>query len=744
MLKKIVKYIIFTAMLIVILVCLAVAEETENLSFDPFASEAGLTAKSSKSESGSIVPQVEFSNNDISMAFQIISDATGWSIFPTADVSKAKVNLWAKDISAKELLDTIVNMAGFIYHRDGNIITVMTYDEYMQHYGLAKRVFKFKFADAVSIDAVIKPFLTKLGKSVVHNETNTIVLYEAKANLEYIEAVIEALDDPAEDAIIEVINLKYADSELLAEKLKQLFSEDRTKTSEVKNNSQMEKSDNTKPPVSNILSPQSQVYIQALGRTNQLIIKAYSADIKSLKQLIEKLDNYVEPITKNYQLIYIDALEVFNGLEKILNLDMANDRSKDSRDKNQGVTLITKTNSILLTGPPSVHRVMTSIVESVDKPNTYETGMIRIYKLENADVEEVGKTISELLETNSEENSAKVNFSQKTSAEPKTSSVGSFAQSEEYVPQIEVRVSVSKSTNSVVVQATARQHREIEKLIKELDKRRKQVLIKAMIVELTTTDNLNVGVDLSHAADNIAAFTSFGLSTKLDPTTGTRDITVSPGGTAAVLKPDKVHAIVQALKRDGKVRITSAPRILVNDNAVGFINSIAEEPTTQTTQGETTTITSFAGFVEAGTQFAITPHISENGYLRVEYQITLNSFGTKSTDPSVPPPRNTNSIQSEATVPGGFTIVVGGLKTVDESKDVDKVPLLGDVPILGWAFKNTKIEKQYKITYLFITPTIMENEDFADLKQVSDSALKEIEPNEVSKWIENIDANNAK
>lgn len=826
MLEKIIKNLIVSVMLVLILICPAQAKQ--DVDFDPFAAETNSSA-SNKSTSGPVIPQVEFNNNDISMAFQIISDATGWSIFPTSYVSRAKINLWAKNISAQQLLDTVITMAGFVYHRDGDVITVMTYDEYMQYHGLAKKVFSLKFAAAASVNVAIKPFLTKLGKSVVHNQTNTIVLYEAQANLKFIESVIEKLDSPSENVIIEVINLKYADSEtiakilqsifssqkkdlrnkstaeetktdkvdetavdlpgnameihanaaanqlvvvgtvtdiekvknlvamidvygdnmvlevidlkyadsqLLAEKLQQLFTDEKIKQQAAGKDQRPTESRNSKitapaRPVlgDGILSPQSQVFIQALGRTNQLIIKAYRADIERLKQLIDKLDSYVEPVTQNYQLVYIDASEIFTGLERILNLDIANTRSRESRDKSQGLTLISKTNSILLTGPPSAHRIMASIVENIDKPSTYETGMIRIYKLENADVEEVAKTVSELLEADSKkkESASKVNFSQKEASSAPGTSSGSFAQSEKFVPQIEARVSVSKSTNSIVVQATARQHRELEKLIKELDIRRRQVLIEAMIIEIADTDKLSLGVELDRIWNYATAFSTFGLSTNLDPVTGTRDITISPGGTAAVFQPDKVHAILQFLKQEGNAKITSAPRILVNDNAVGFINSIAEEPTTQTNQGETTTTTSFAGFVEAGTQFAITPHISENDYLRVEYQITLNSFGTKPTDPSIPPPRNTSSIQSEATVPNGFCIVVGGLQTTDESENIDKVPILGDIPILEWAFKNTRIEKQYKTTYLFITPHIMENEDFSDLKQVSDNALKEIE-----------------
>lgn len=823
MLEKILKRKIIPTMLVLVLLCPVLAEQ--EVGFDPFGADAdaNISATNNKFTSGPVIPQVEFNNNDISMAFQIISDATGWSIFPTSSASKTKINLWAKNISARQLLDTIVTMAGFVYHQDGDVITVMTYDEYMQYHGLAKKVFTLKYSLALTVDAAIKPFLTKLGKSVVHTQTNTIVLYEAQANLKFIEAVIEKLDTPSEKVIIEVISLKYADSEatakmlqsifneekkdlrnksiteetqtdtvnettvnlpgnyieihantianqlivvgtkgdiekiknliamidvygdnmvlevidlefadsqLLADKLQQLFTDD-NKMEQATGSSRNRNSRIQSPakPVlkDGVLSPQSRVFIQALGRTNQLMIKAYRADIERLRQFINKLDSYVEPVTQNYQLIYIDASEIFRGLENILNLDIVNSRSRESREKSQGLTLVSKTNSILLTGPPSAHRIMASIIENIDNPSTYETGMIRIYKLENADVEEVAATIKELFENDPKEGAdSNVDFSRKNTSGDQNNPKGNFAESEKYVPQIEARVSVSKSTNSIIVQATTRQHRELKKLIDELDIRRKQVLITARIVEVTTTDDFNFGIEIANVAGSFLGFTSFGLST-INAATGAKEIIVSPGGTAAVMDPDTINALVQVLKSDSNAKITSAPQILVNDNGVGRIESVSEEPYTQINQGQTTSTTSFGGFVEAGTQFALTPHISDDGYLRLEYTITLNSFLSTISLPSSPPPRRTTSIQSEATVPNGYTIIVGGLQTSDEEEFIEKIPLLGDIPLLGWAFKKTGTQKKYKTTYLFITPTIMDSKDFSDLKAVSNKTLLEID-----------------
>lgn len=741
----VVKNIPLSFILLLSVISPTVAKEAVTVDFNPFGSGKTnmLSEPQTTPDQSPVISLLALENSDISEPLQIISDSTGWSIFPTTEVSRAKVTLFAKDISAQQLLEAVVTLAGFIYHRENNVISVMTYDEYMQFYGLTKKVVPLTHVSAESIGAVIKSFLSKLGKSVIHTQTNTIVLFESDANLETIVSIIEQLDTPVEaETILEVVDLDYMDAEVLAETLQEVFSDEESKDNpriihEEKRTSKSSSDRITEPELikeDTLFTPQSQVGIYAVGRTNQLIVKALQSDMEELKNLVEKLDTYVEPMTKSYHFTYVDAAEIYNGLEEILDIptrtgrySRAGGQTRQEGGRPGGITLVTKTNSILLTAPPSIHRIMTSIVKSIDVPGMYEAGMIQVYKLENADVDEVATAIRELIETRDRQEGKAGEPKYRGEApegRPQTSGPLELEETEEYVPQIEAKVAVSKSTNSVIIQATAREHRELEKLIKELDRRRKQVLIKAVIVEVITKDDMDLGIELDYFKGDLLAFTSFGLST-IDTATGVRDIVVSPGGTAAVLRPNKVQAILKALQGKDNVRIESAPQILVNDNAVGTILSIAEEPTRQTNQGETTTTTSFGEYVTAGTQFFVTPHISESDYLRVEYQIMLNSFGEQA-DPELPPARSTSNIQSEATVPDGSTIVVGGIQASSESESVDKVPLLGDIPLIGLAFRNTVIRKQYITTYLFITTTIMKSEDFGDLEEVSKKALEEV------------------
>ena len=822
--------------------------------FDPFAGSPGapsLDGVNTDSDSGPMMPPLDFAGDDISDVLSIISKAAGWSIFQSKGVSAAKVTFSTDRITALELLDQVVKLAGFVYHRQGNVITVVTYDEYSQHYGVVREVIPLEFGDPVSIAAVLEKFRTQVAKIVVHAETHTIILYEVPANLKTLTEIIKRLDTPLEDTVTRVVNLKYADclefadvlgrvyaapkrgrtppppaslpgritkqesapaathvgiphptvgvyavthanqivivgtqgdidkvSELVrqmdvpgdnevirviplqfadvesvAQTLQSLFSNERVAKMDNRQRQRTTLSNGIEPrqprptgpaeESSFALSPYSPVEIQAIGQTNQLLVRAFVADLEQIERIVQELDVFIEPIAQNYSFTYVDAVQVYSNIERILNMYSRRGQSSQRSGaagsgstgrggggygSDIGVTLVERTNSITLVAPPSSHRIMASIVASIDVAGQYEAGSIEVYDIENSDVEEIANTLRELLqETDQEEarrGEARYGQAGQATTTPELGTATMEA-TEKFVPKIEVKVSVNAATNSVIVQATARQHREIRKLVEKLDIRRKQVSVRAMIIEITQNDNYDLGVELDYVnkRSNDGAATSFGLS-QLDFLTGARSNFLGTGATLAVLDPTGVQAIVNALSATDNVRIRSSPQILVNDNSTGSIDSITQEPTRETNLGQTATTTSFGEYVDAGTQFQIVPHISESNYLHIEYVINLSSFGEKA-DPALPPTRSTSTISSNATIPDGYTIVVGGIERSSETESVDKVPLLGDVPLLGALFRNTAVRKRYITTYLFITTTIMDDEDFEDLTQASSEALEE-------------------
>lgn len=168
-------------------------------------------------------------------------------------------------------------------------------------------------------------------------------------------------------------------------------------------------------------------------------------------------------------------------------------------------------------------------------------------------------------------------------------------------------------------------------------------------------------------------------SRKVDPVSGALSIIPGTGFNGAVIDPDSAQAVLQSLSSHSRAKVLSAPRILVNDNATGVLTSVSEVPYTSVNASQTVATTSFAGFAKAGTTIDVTPHIGEGDHVQLEYSVTLNSFtGTGSS--GVPPPRQTDQVESKVVVPDGHTIIVGGLNRRSPSKSVTGLAYLSDVP----------------------------------------------------------------
>lgn len=292
------------------------------------------------------------------------------------------------------------------------------------------------------------------------------------------------------------------------------------------------------------------------------------------------------------------------------------------------------------------------------------------------------------------------------------------------------RITADANTNSIIVITDPENQRIYEKLIKQLDRRRPQVLIEATLITLDTSKGFSLGVEISRKFDvnkdtKVLTFSDFGLST-VDPVTARLTLTPANGFNGALLSQDIADVVLHALSSHSRARVVSAPKILINDNAPGSLSSVNEAPYTSINASETVSTTSFAGYATAGTTIAITPHISEGNHLQIEYQVTLSSFSAKPSG-SVPPPRQTNTIASKVTIPDGFTIVVGGLNRKDFSKSVSAIPFLEYVPVLNLLGGTRDINDSNQSLFVFIRPVILRDDDFEDLKYLSAKDLEAVQ-----------------
>jgi len=133
--------------------------------------------------------------------------------------------------------------------------------------------------------------------------------------------------------------------------------------------------------------------------------------------------------------------------------------------------------------------------------------------------------------------------------------------------------------------------------------------------------------------------------------------------------------------------------------------------------------TSFGGFAQAGTTINVTPHISEDDHLNLEFDILVNNFtGTGAN--GLPPPRNTDQIVSEVTIPDGYTVIVGGLRRQLMTESVSGLPGWKRFPLLKLLGSSQSSEESEAMLFVFLKPVILRDDRFRDLLYLSETDNK--------------------
>lgn len=290
-------------------------------------------------------------------------------------------------------------------------------------------------------------------------------------------------------------------------------------------------------------------------------------------------------------------------------------------------------------------------------------------------------------------------------------------------PESGLVLTADEGTNTLIAVGEPRLLSQLEQLIKTLDVRQPQVMLEVVLLSLTDSQAISLGVELTKnisLGDNTKANLSslFGLSTAAAD--GARLVGDAAGFTGVVMSAGEFAAIIRALETLNEGRSLSRPRLLVNNNQQAVFSSVLQQPVSTISSNSSSTISSFGGTQDAGTTASIKPHIAEGDHLSLDYEVKLSSFSGASPGAGLPPPRQENRVQSSVTIPDNFTVVVGGLDVVTDGKGVSQVPFLGSIPIIGEAFKSRNNNSSRTTFYVFIHATVLRQPSFEDLKYISD------------------------
>jgi hypothetical protein len=283
-------------------------------------------------------------------------------------------------------------------------------------------------------------------------------------------------------------------------------------------------------------------------------------------------------------------------------------------------------------------------------------------------------------------------------------------------------VSADEATNTLFATGDASLLDRLEGLVTTLDVMPSQVMLEVLILNLSDSDVLGLGVELrgTKYKGAIGALTSiFGLGAS-DAAGNALASQSLLGLTGVVLKPGEFSMLLNALQVLNKGRALNVPKVLVNSNQRANLASVLQTPFLSTNVANVIATTTFGGTQDAGTTINVRPQIAEGDHLVLEYSIVLSTFVGSASAPSLPPPRQQNNLNSTATIPDGYTVALGGLETNSQTQATSRVPIAGDLPLIGWLFRSESRTVSHSRFYVFIRASILRGADFQHLKFISD------------------------
>ncbi|GMV02515.1 MAG: hypothetical protein AMXMBFR52_21710 [Burkholderiales bacterium] len=293
-------------------------------------------------------------------------------------------------------------------------------------------------------------------------------------------------------------------------------------------------------------------------------------------------------------------------------------------------------------------------------------------------------------------------------------------------------VVVDERTNKVFVQDTVSRLEEVRKIIAQVDVPVRQVLIEARIVEADDRFSRNLGVRLGFNRVNASAGSTIGRGTVSGNLEGVHDLTPLPGavgsGTTALANTNFVNlpatnisgvnpstfAIslfnssltrflnleLSALEADQRGKVISSPRVLTADQGKAIIEQGTELPYQQATSSGATAIQ----FRKANLKLEVTPQITPEGNVILAVEVNRDAVGQLTPAGFA---IDTRRVQTQVLVENGGTVVIGGIYEQFERDNVNKVPLLGDLPVIGNAFKNSSRTNNRTELLVFLTPRVV-------------------------------------
>ena len=479
--------------------------------------------------------------------------------------------------------------------------------------------------------------------------------------------------------------------------------------------------------------------LSADASSNALILTDTAANVRRIVQIVSALDASKATVSevKVFALKYADATSAAKLINDVFDVEKAatssqsrsrspfmmfrsgfgrGDRpdasSQSDQEQFQPQRTIAaaddRTNTVVVSGPSATLAVVEGVIQELDS-NPADAEDVLIYHLKNADATNLATVLKTLFE---EESST---AARRTSGGAGSSSRGGrsgffgsrtalSAGATESLSDLagQVRVVANADTNSLLLMAAPKHFEKLRLILTELDRPVPQVLIKVLIAEVTHSDDVDLGVELSAlnmraGGATIEALTNFGLSGETE-------------GFIMRSRASDFSATIRMLQEVGKLDILSRPYVLASDNKEATITVGNEVPfITNTRTTETGQTINTIQYQDIGIILKVTPHINTDGLVIMDVVPEISSL----TGQTVPISETVDaevfakrSASSRVAILDGETIVIGGLMEDRKTDSVSKIPILGSIPYLGALFRRTVTDTSKTELLIFLTPHV--------------------------------------
>ncbi|MDX3772719.1 type II secretion system secretin GspD [Chromatiaceae bacterium AAb-1] len=461
--------------------------------------------------------------------------------------------------------------------------------------------------------------------------------------------------------------------------------------------------------------------------SNVIMMTGSAAVVNRLVDIIQRVDKAGDQELEIIKLSFASAGEIVRILESIYRTQGRAEQQPDFLIPK--IVADERTNSVIVSGDLQARKRVVDLVKRLDA-ELENNGNTRVYYLKYAKAEELVSVLKGV----SDSIAAEVQGAQAAGAQA-ARRTGTGGRS--------ISIEAHADSNSLVITAQPDMMRSLEDVIRQLDIRRAQVLVEAIIVEVFEGDGIDLGVqwinekgggtnfntgsnipiiNIAAGAAQASQITRGTTTSARDPATGDLITTTTPdsnrdysllatalqglNGAMLGFYNGNWAAILQAVRTNTNSNVLATPHITTMDNQEAFFLVGQEVPVISGSSLGSNNTNPFqqVNRQEVGIKLKVTPQINEGDAVQLTIEQEVSSIGgATAVDITI----NKREIKTTVLADDGATVVLGGLIDEDVQESVSKVPILGDIPILGHLFKSTSVTKQKRNLMVFIRASIV-------------------------------------